>query len=221
MKKLLLGAIMAFLLSSSVSAYDQEITFNGIPWGCTYEEFQKQKDLYFPYESFDTYGYTVDEILGYGAGDNYAEGTMAYISDSGTTNVAGYDGVYATYYFANKYAENSLNSEKTTSFYGAVYEFEEISDLSGATEDLKNKLTSLYGECEDKSDVAQEHYIYTWKGTNDTECVLYANGIWENLQIAYAWRGGEEILKETDAIINHTEASQEKELYGNGDTNGL
>ena len=221
MKKLLLGAIMAFLLSSSVSAYDQEITFNGIPWGCTYEEFKKQKDMYFPYESFDTYGYAVDEILGYDLPDNYAEGTMAYISDSASTNVAGYDDVSSTYYFANKYDGDSLNDPKTTSFYAAVYEFEDIADLDGAAEDLKEKLTSKYGECKDKSVESRGRTIYSWEGANDTECALYIDHVWENLQIAYAWRGGEEILKETDAIINNADASQEHELYGNGDTNGL
>ncbi len=120
--------------------------------------------------------------------------------------VAGYPVVETGIYFAYVPGENGIidHDNPETALYYAYYSIEPL-DMSAVYEDLKTKLTSLYGDPVDgkASDIGGKYetrYI-SWFGSNDTVLSLVWNGN-KYIVIKYGWLGGNQLLKNAyDALV--------------------
>lgn len=217
----------------------EEITFRDVPWGSSYTEVNSLlSDLNLWNLVGELYRtYSVDEIiLGDYEGLDFEINDIniiAYASND-EINVAGYTTDEICLFFSYVPVDGILTrSEEDSALYGARYRFEP-NNLSEMTQDLTEKLSSLYGEPDEiKTDShwlynVQYEYIY-WYGANDTEVVLKsvdASGdetdlYDDEIYISYVWTKGDELLQIASDTLSQNNKDAEAELYGNGSTDGL
>lgn len=216
-----------------------EIVFREIPWGTSFPEVDSSLaswDLW----NISGEGYktcSVDDILiGDYEGIDFEYSGINIISSAfkGEQDVAGYKTSDIDLYFVFLPNENGYLTydEKDTALYGVQYMFEPV-DLEDMYNDLTEKLTSLYGE-PDKvtydTDWLDIQYTYTyWYGANNTELVLRSQNsendttdLYEDeIYITYAWREGDNLLKNASDAVKKEKRDKEKEAQGNSDVNGL
>lgn len=238
---LLLATCTTAFCASSVSAENNvEILFRDIPWGTSYTDVAQlmpEFDWYtMSFEGMRTY--PVNEIItdldDYSvdlANDNINMTAQPFSQKE--TDVAGYTTTDIELFFAYTPVNNELSREESdTALYGARYEFEP-QDLQSMTDDLTEKLSSLYGNPVDTKKGTNylglsETLIY-WEGTNNTQVVIRsvdASGddsglFYDELWISYVWNKGNELLKIADDVVSENNSNAESEIYGNGSTNGL
>lgn len=217
---------------------DNEIFFRDVPWGSTYSEVKSKLyefdwyEMYFDYMKTHSVG---DIIYGDYKGIDFINGGFnmtALPFSNKEINVAGYTTSDINLYFVFPITENGLEIiEDDAIFYGATYEFEP-QDYESMYDDLREKLTSLYGEPikEDKETdwLGIEETCTVWEGTNDVlvslrgEDVENEEELWEDsLTINYAWKEGDNLLTAASEQMKKEALDEESNAYGNDDTSGL
>lgn len=239
-KSLIVTMITSSLLIASpvFAETDSEILFRDIPWGSSFNDTSKLLP------EFNLFGSTMDglnaantnnvlkgELSGdIGINNNCYSGEICFQAMpmiSRDLDVAGYP-VYCLYLYYTYSTENGFSlSDDNTILYGAQYEFEEPQNLESMYSDLADKLSTIYGEADDKCDDINDFGTQTaymrWYGANDTAVALqsYDYDDYPRIYVSYAWLKGDELLKEADAALSADQANTESEIYGNGSTNGL
>lgn len=217
---------------------EKEIAFRDISWGSSFPDVnEKLGELKLWNLSGEAYlTCSIDEIiLGNYKGIDFDYGGINIISHAfnGEQEVAGYTTSEITLYFAYLPVGEYLSyNEKDTSLYGAQYKFEPV-NLQDTYNDLKQKLTDIYGEPSKvtiDSDLWENKYTYTyWYGAKNTELVLRCTdsekdttGFYEDeIYITYAWRNGDTLLQNASDAVKREKSDKEKEIQGNGNSEGL
>lgn len=139
--------------------------------------------------------------------------------------VAGYDvDACMLLFLAVEKEGRYILTDEDSALYAAQYKVNPI-DCEGAKEDLKEKISSLYGEPDATIDTAkynvnsENEYIY-WYGSNDTVLSLNIDNMGDII-ISYVWLGGEELLNAALDSAEKGKSEAEESIHGNGDTNGL
>lgn len=245
MKKAI-AVILVFLIVSSV-AYADEITFRDIPWDSSMSEIEKLLDLDFFYtydEATIRRWKNITEKVDWEYINDYSDGWEYIYMGYGehAIKVAGYDVIMNV---ACRYGieENDeiLKGKSDSVLCSASYSFDVI-DHTAAYEDLKSKLTSLYGEGTETTDVLEGYYcgvkssgeyhttvkITTWIGENNTEAKLYCSvddvddPLLQNDSLALYYGKADED-KNIDRLqeLLHIEALKREQESRSNDTSGL
>lgn len=179
MKKLIYVAFVSVMIFCFVAetAYADEILFRGLPWYSSMAEVKASftDDSIFVDEVDEAVQVLYSKIdgnmhnLSYGI-TGYPAGWVAYSYLEGMDfNVAGYGlsdmMIYCCYGLDEKNVDREINSSR---LYLASYTFNVV-DKQGAFDDLKGKLTSLYGNGVE-NDVESSYYVI---GENDLEEVSF------------------------------------------------
>lgn len=215
-----------------------EIIFKDISWGTSFQEIDEKLEAWDLWNiSGENYKEcSVDEILlGDYKGIDFEYNGINVISNAfnGEQEVAGYTTSEITLYFSYLPVEGYLTyEEKDTALYGAQYKFEPV-NLQDMYEDLKQKLINIYGEPSKQTedvDLWKNKYTYTyWYGANDTELVMRSlnsendtTDLYEDeIYITYAWRNGDNLLKNASNAVKKEKSDKEKAVQGNQDGSGL
>lgn len=218
---------------------DKEITFMDIPWGTTFkivDEIHGELDLWgISGEGYKTF--SVDDIaLGEYKGIDFEYDDINVIGHcrNNEIEVAGYVTSDVNMYFLYTINENNfLNQEESDSIlYGAQYIFE-AKNLESMTTDLKQKITSVYGEPQKTTtdtDWMKNVSTYTyWYGQNDTLLVMKSfnteNGtsdLYEDeITLSYVWLKGDYYLQTASDWLKQKAIQEEESNYGNKNTDGL
>lgn len=214
-----------------------EILFNGVFWGSslvTTNDIIKEKDGFYEMAGLVSIPISANFMLGIGI--EFDE-RFSVFSDAKNVSgigyppgremkVAGYDVESCMLLFSaiEKDGEYILTNDDSA-LYAAQYTIKPV-DCGAAMEDLKTKISSIYGDPDSTRDIepyenapmAQE-YIY-WYGANDTVLVLTADS-GGMITISYVWLGGEELLNAALDNAEKYQSEKEGEVYGDGDTSGL
>lgn len=241
-KKIFLSAIMiSTFLSINVLAEERsekEILFRDIPWGITYAEacdLMPEFDWYTMY-FYMMKTYSVDEII-YGDYEgidfeNSGINMTAIPFYNKETSVAGYTTSNIDLYFSFPVINGIMAQDENNSiFYGARYEFEP-ENTDDMYDDLKTKLSSLYGnpikEYSEADYLDIETTITVWEGANNTYVSLYADDVFDevelwpdSLYISYAWGEGDAFLQAASDAVSAQAIEEESSIYGNDDLGGL
>ena len=235
MKRLFLLLALAFLLIGAATladAYEKPILFRGIPWGTSYAELKGQMpldDLESGIKQAENDSLTVERIIKTASDRTYEnkkysaniEVLKEGIDEIG--EVAGYKllGIRLYFAFVPDQDNSIVRDEEHTALYGAVYytlgPIEVYKTQEESVEDVKAKLTSLYGEPE----IVNTRPI--WHGAEGTLASVNKSASNEGVQIRYATEAGDAMLKACqDAEIAAREAAQAaKEAAFSANTNGL
>ena len=184
MKKLFVVFALALLILQPLSglAYDEEITFRGIPFGSKYPEVIERLEgegLSFSHIENNSYCYPFNVTID----GSYRDSGFYTYTRNGIENVmpAGYMLDYVDLKFMYAYDENGYSSAlEDSTLYHARYDILVV-DYDSAYADLKQKLSTLYGEGELFSKIEEHKYsdyddhitFYVWRGLNDTAVALY------------------------------------------------
>lgn len=228
-------ATLLLAVSCAFSACAQEtrpITFRGVPWGTAHDEAIKQ--LQMDGVSFDTYAMgtkmkTIEDIIYDGIGFYNYEAAFYHRIDfqSPKFSVAGYSDADVLVYFV--YApDNSGNftaEEKDSVFFAAKYELD-VNDVAAVREDLKAKLSSLYGEpCNEKEKtLIFENTWVTWEDEEGNLVVLGTREYQETTRkvyIWYAWGEANQLLQQSNDALYAAARADEAKSFGAGNTEGL
>lgn len=226
---LLLAVSCAF---SACAQETKSITFRGVPWGTAHDEAIKQ--LQTDGVSFDTYAMgsqmkTVEDIIYDGIGFyNYDVSFYHRIGyQSPKFSVAGYSDAGAIVYFVYTPDDsgNFTAEEKDAVFFAAQYELD-VNDVAAVREDLKAKLSSLYGEpCNEKKEtLIFENTWITWKDEEGNLVVLGTQEYQETTRkvyIWYAWGEANQLLQQSNDALYAAARADEAKSFGAGNTEGL
>lgn len=210
----------------------EEILFNNLEWGCSLAEAETSGMLDFLQIAWDEIidvekpksvssviypDESADKCeLGEEGGISHKAMYVRLLNRTGLeVEVAGYPIFEVDLHFAKDTKDGNLLSRKEDSiFYGAEYSFQGDFTVE-MLEDLKNKLFTLYGPASETGTediVLDELEYYSWYGANDTVMVLsYYKGM-KSVNLAYAWKKGDEYLKAADAIREKVNAANVKGL---------
>ena len=178
--KRVLVLVLCLLLLLSISnafAYDQEITFQGIPWGSTPEEWSTILK--------NSYGDKINEISGGGSfyfyKCNFENNKMDFCDDIETSfgaakindTIGGYD--ISNIAFYSIFADNTLKNYDESFLY-LVRVSLATNNAKKAERDLFAKLTTLYGKSSQKIKVEVYYFdeltLHCWLGTDDTYVLM-------------------------------------------------
>ena len=149
-------------------------------------------------------------------------------------DVAGYTTEPVELYFVHTINNGILEKTvESSALYGAKYNFE-AKNLEEMTNDLVNKLSSVYGEPEKNTSdidwIGNQYTYYQWYGENNTGLSLISEKIsddfmseysYDSITISYAWENGDELLQAADDCRENEEIDAEASSYGSSDVNGL
>lgn len=218
---------------------EKEIIFMDIPWGTSFDkvdELHGELNLWgLSGEGYRTF--SVDEIaLGdyKGIDFEYTDINVVGNAFNGEIDVAGYKTSDVNMYFAYTLDNDGyVNQEDGDSIlYGARYVFE-TQNLDSMTSDLKEKITSVYGEPQKTTtdtDFFKNVSTYTfWYGQNDTLLVMRSfntendtTDLYEDeITLAYVWLKGDYYLQQASDSLKQQAIKEEESNYGNDNTNGL
>ena len=217
---------------AETTKYEGEILFRNIPWGGTIDEVETAlagENLDFSYETEGSMGmnYTSLSDIVYMNGswsEEYAT-EMSSICFTPIT-VAGYETFEVELYFAYLPNEdNEIDKKRENTFFTlACYKFKPV-DLDRATEDMKGKLSSLYGDI-DKSETKRSAFkseFSFWFTDNDSFICLHKVDYSASPQmlIYYGTFKGEELIQKAKEL--QVEAAKEAEIKNSesGGTDGL
>lgn len=218
--------LTTFVSFSATAEVGEEITFRGIPWGANVQEFKDAMEgvrLRQTQPLWENYWATWN-IPGSinGTNTDYQVG-FHLIADEPNFKVAGYDIQYFyAYFFYGETEDGKIDrSNEAARFHMAIYTFR-FENVESAYADLKEKLTTLYGEGEQEN---KESIL--WKGANSTEMRL----IWSNdenndynyISIRYGKADMDEELAHIDELARQEQiAQEEQDRQDNADnTDGL
>lgn len=176
MKKFLAVLLLIMVAFTSVQAFADEILFRNLPWDCSPADVK---------ESFGKYLYFRDPMCaplwsqwahpGLSSAD-YSDTHAGFRLETGYPasgiTVAGYEIDEARIFFVYGITEDGQldRSPDAGRLCGAYYSFR-FEDVETAYEDLKAKLTNLYGEPEKENDTS-----IIWYGDNNTAVRM----VWSN-----------------------------------------
>ena len=233
-RRFYLLALLLVLASAAAlaDAYDQPILFRGIPWGASYAELKEPmnlEDLESGINAAARFSYTTDAIIKTASSKTYENkkySAVVGVSKDGIDaigDVAGYELYKIFLYFAFVPDEDGsiVRDEEHTALYGAVYctlgpiGVQKTQEQS--FEDVKAKLSSLYGEPE------MENTRPIWRGADGTMASLNKGARKSGVDIRYATEAGDAML---EACLNAEIAAKEaakaaKEAEFSAKTNGL
>lgn len=217
---------------------DKEIVFNNISWGTNFPDASEKLSTWDLW-NISGEGYktcSVDDILlGDYKGIDFDYSGINIISHAfnGEQEVAGYTTEDIILYFSYLPVGEYLTYEESdTALYGAQYIFKPV-NLQDTYNDLIHKISEIYGEPNKQTqeiDLWENQYTYTyWYGANNTELVLKSlnseNDTTElyddEIYLTYAWRGGDELLKNASDAVKKEKSDKEKDAQGEGDLSGL
>lgn len=242
-----LTALSLILVPASVNAEETEmveaeteesstITFRGIPWGTSVLEANRilgKNEL--AWESSMTYSSAfVDDLL-YGTWENsmhneYDISIVAQVIDSQEIEVAGYVTYVTKLYFSCIPVDGILTkNEEDTALYAAQYFFI-ANDFEAMSQDLIEKLTSMYGDySETHSGIDPTYHDGTYAVWYDEYGAALSMNITsgaledetEQIVITYAYLEGDEWLQNAYDLAAAESQERESGVYGNGNTDGL
>ena len=183
----------------------KDLIFRGIPWGTNLPTvIDSIKEVSFTSPTSDYAVTTSQKCLNNGDFFGFGVGINTYSEKS--INIAGHE---ATIVLGFAYTPNDegllTKDEKDTAFTYAEYKIYH-KDARFAVEDLKNKLTDIYGEPEHKqTNYGIENDIYYWKGANETiislEGEFYDTGT-THVTIYYSFYGADDLYKQAQEAVN-------------------
>lgn len=218
MKKILCALLFIAVIlfadaAISESEKNPEILFRNNKWGASFSEVKRSyPDNLHLLSPIDDKAYEIEyRIFGDENAkryDNYVgcNEILSFTLRGKDFTVAGYPVAETCVYFAYVPGENGIinHDDPETALYYAYYSIEPL-DMSVVYNDLKDKLSSLYGNPVDgkMSDIGGKYetrYI-SWFGANDTVLSLVWNGN-KYIVIKYGWLGGNQLLKNAyDALV--------------------
>lgn len=237
-------ASLVLIVMAQTAAFadtDTEIMFRGIEWGTSIDCIEPEidaHDYYFTFaKNYIPYWGTAGQQLDYTFDriSNNEIGWMGVAIGDGEIMVGGYGATAIDIYCAFGLDDNGnlLRNAQDSMFYYATYAIE-TSNVNAAYSDLKEKLSSLYGECVEFSDEAHGgmavEKIAQWKGANNTAVRLYgqmrsteekAGNFFEYIEIYYGKTDFDEHLRNVESAVEREKLAAEAALYGNNDTSGL
>lgn len=242
----ILTFLLAFLMISSV-ACAEEITFRGIPWGSSMSKVEESfdSDMFYTHDEATVRRWeNITEQVDWEHLYDYPDGWECLYMGFGeyAMKVAGYDVIMSV---ACRYGigeNNEILKDKSDSVLcSASYTFDVI-DYVAAYDDLKVKLTSLYGDGIETTDTDEGYYwgmntsdeyhttvkVTTWVGENDTEAKLYCSVddvddplLQNDLLVLYYGKTSEDENIERLQKLLHVEALSNEQESRNDDTSGL
>ena len=222
--------------AAKIGQDQEEILFNGVLWGSDFTsmdtELQEKDGTYLigmlnaPVSISSRIGIRMEldaRYTDFSSFDNIAGVARAKRKEM---KVAGYEVEDCMLLFSAVFKDDTyILSNEDSALYAAQYTIKPV-DSEAAMEDLKNKISSIYGEPDSIRDIepyenalTTNEYIY-WYGANDTVLVLSSTDSGQ-ITISYVWLGGEELL---NAALDNAEkelSESEESVYGNGNTTGL
>lgn len=234
--------ILLSLFSFAFAETDQEILFRGVPWGENLSEVRKMLkddlDLGFVINDLTWGRRIVNQAKGIATGHVYYDNQCQYLSwrlytDSAGIDVAGYPLARVFLYYACIENESGILTRELddTAFYMGKYGIH-VRDDDNAVEiynDLKNKLSSLYGEPDleetDKSGLNQIKSV-RWNGKNDTMAILaLSQGSSDSIDLSYAWGQGDKLMEYANKVyekqLEEEKKNQPTVTVDPENTNGL
>ena len=243
--------LLVLVLISSVAVADN-ITFRNIPWGspATLVESMVRADG-INFSLFDPSMCAVIGAAGFISGKymDWTSGTgiTTFSSDiNPNIDVAGYAPTGLEMYFVYRPVDGRLVYEdRYTSLYAGLYTFS-AENVEKMFDDLKDKLTSVYGSCQHEGgeDILEDLFgksgvlfqspdpveTFAILETDSAFLALASHDLPDNLDssiygdsisIAYVSKDGDTWIKEAFAAKDAEDAEKESEKYGNGNVNGL
>lgn len=231
MKKLFV-LVLALLFATcayaeSGASNDATITFRGFEWYAPFSEVHPLMERDSGSDFMPSFGYdetSIDSIYrverAYMFSDHRVdEGGAEYYYYE--IDVAGYVADVDIYYMYPIVDGAVLHDETKAEMYMAVYEFSELEDMPAVYEDLKTKLTALYGEGEERLDKYYDS-VY-WEDANGNAIWLVIDEDGEEIRLAYAAGGHIDRLAalEEQLSIDAAKAEDEARKENAGNTSGL
>ena len=212
---LLLIMLLVFTASGNALAYDDEITFQGIPWYQSFPEVVKylaENELVEDNQIHDQL-----EILPYCYGvwvlDSKSDIDVLFY-DAKVVNIFGTDSVKMNrsiggYEDLTAYMRYVLNEEEWKLF--SVKFYLDVPNKEEAYADLGNKLASVYGEAQNAVLYGAE--VLYWKGANNT-CIVLCNPPDSMVQLLYCKLENKEFFDQ--AVANYPTPSNNVENTTDG-----
>ena len=215
---LLMAVLMLACGGSALADEERELTFQGVPWGSSFQETMQSlldsglldSGLLVNNRNMSVQEY-IDKI-----GTN-ADVTYLYSQENKEWDVTISGGEYVCKFWAYSGVSGDYNisvpEDKTIAGYGidriefsfvkqgedtrlmTVQLHLDYQDAAAAYEDLRAKLSSVYGEGEH----SEAHKIDTWSGANHSMIFLRHNG--SSVELLYGTTDAEEWMKEAEAAI--------------------
>lgn len=236
MKKATIILVVLLLVSLSLpcalAKTDKEVVFRNVPWGSSYREAVTALDKDgLSIDSgwkFDTYTATAENLIfdEFNSFD-YSVGfykTNAY--NAKPLSVAGYEVEDTKAYFVFvPSADGSFPADEENSvFFAAEYELE-VKDVDAVLEDLKGKLSSLYGNdfAKKETDFIFQRTWYSWK--DDQGNIVSLQGEKSDrrskIHIWYTWGGANDLLQSANDRLDADAKAQEALNFETNNTDGL
>ena len=216
---------------------EKTILFRNTPWGISYTE----ADKLFPEYKLSSWltgeymkFYPIEQLITGKYSDKvnfeYHDINIPADCSNDEFEVAGYKTTDITLHFAYKVIDGVItHKEEDTLFYGAQYEFEPA-DSKFMIDDLKKKLSSLYGEIDEDGNRSVsniwKYEWWIWKGADNTAVSL----TWEyrpdgkskdKVWISYFTYKGDEWLRAASDGEKERLIREERNAADNGGLNGL
>lgn len=211
-KKRMLALVCALVLVfpaalSSADTYENQILFRGFSWDTTYAEFSES----FPDGQVASIG---THVLGYGFESRMRNGERIKCGDIGfyfqrknpNIKAAGYSILYLSASFIYPTAEDGtlLREKERARLMEADYEISVFGqeEQDKAVQDLQQKLTRLYGDC-DFSNLTGSDLYWAWYGAEGTVVTLVDRGSTSNgysfIEIRYSYEGAKDLIEQAQA----------------------
>ena len=216
MKRMILAVLLVSALLSVSAATaepcEQPIQFRGLKWGGNYSDIAEGFKIIRTIGHYDN-SCTIRALM-YGEASGNAKydervGFKTTIDPSSIGKVGGYPVKDAGMFFAHTMDESGrlLEENESAKFYMGFYMIE-VKGKSGqdaAWDDLTQKLSSLYGECD--QEVSPWNTYRVWDGAEGTmvslEKVASHNGEKYSIIIRYSFEAGETLLQKAQSAIDH------------------
>ena len=190
------------MMCSAFAGSDNQITFRGVEW---YSTLAEVKDV------LDWKGYEIagDDLIAmcdidynwdysFSDNDNKIDCIGFCLYYNGDLDVAGYNcWAYLSFIYPIE-NDSSVKNEDEAQLYMAKYTTDGYSDYQSVYNDLKTKLTGLYGEGENR-DIRYSNECTYWVDSEGNELVL-SMGSLNSVEISYAASGHRERLKQMHDI---------------------
>lgn len=205
-------AVLLALVMVCGAAIADEILFRGHPWGTNYQLVASE--LGEPFDWYEEKGHLIDwmnQEWDYGKEPNCFR-VYGY-PDGESFKVAGYNVSFVTFAMLYSAEENVVLKELAdTELFGAIYSLV-VTDSNAAYEDLKTKLTSLYGEGTEGKEKYSDDVFATWDGDNNT-CVKLTLSSYGDVTICYGNTNLEVISELNAALTAEQQAAIKNDLSG-------
>ncbi|MGN0752977.1 MAG: hypothetical protein ACI4ME_00860 [Aristaeellaceae bacterium] len=215
MKKVL-ALIMAVLMmtSAGIALAEElpEIRFRGMAFGATVAEARKTEELSLS-KGNDCIYHDFEHLL---SGETWTreqqdDNSEVYLdADLDYVDVAGYPCYFGFAMFYRPVIDGRLcEDDEQAILYGAFYDlYPNSSDMESSADDLKNKLTTLYGKPETQNNLT------TWHGANQVDVIMYVAKNSNHIRLSYLWWGAQEGIDEAFAHVEDDKVDNSQNYNG-------